>query len=498
MSTNLTQLVEAFAELNVVVIGEAMLDSYLKGSARGLCPEAPVPVVTLSSRHDLPGGAANTAANIRSLGGHVALLSVVGDDPESALLRQALEAQGVSTEHLLAQPSRRTLAKHRIMAESQILVRYDQGSADPIDRSIERALIERLSDLFLCADVVIISDYGYGILTPRVIAALAALQKRSPGMLAVDSKHLAAYRQVGATLAKPNYGQALQLLGARSFEGQSERVEQIVSAGARLLDLTGAQIAAVTLDVDGALVFERGSPPYRTYARPTSAARPAGAGDTFLSVLALALAAGAETPTAAELASAAAAIVTGKEATGTCTAHELRSYVSTDDKIVGHARQLGQQLEVYRQRGLRVVLTNGCFDILHRGHVTYLSRAKALGDVLIVGVNADATVRRLKGPDRPINTLEDRAQVLAALSCVDHVVVFEEETPVQLVRAIRPDVFVKGGDYTRERLPEAAVVEELGGIVQILPYIDDHSTSSIIERIHATSAQHLASYALGR
>jgi D-beta-D-heptose 7-phosphate kinase/D-beta-D-heptose 1-phosphate adenosyltransferase len=201
--------------------------------------------------------------------------------------------------------------------------------------------------------------------------------------------------------------------------------------------------------------------------------------------LALALAAGADTPAAAELAAAAAAVVVAKDGTCACNPDELRAHLAADAKAVP-LPVLVARLDALRRQGRRIVLTNGCFDILHRGHVTYLGRAKALGDVLVVGVNADESIRRLKGPGRPINALEDRLQVLAALSCVDHVVAFDEDTPHELVRAVRPHVFVKGGDYTRERLPEASLVEQLGGEVHILPFTADRSTTRVIERIRGS------------
>jgi D-beta-D-heptose 7-phosphate kinase/D-beta-D-heptose 1-phosphate adenosyltransferase len=472
----------------VLVIGDAMLDSYLEGTASGLCREAPVPVVALAAREDVPGGAANTAANLRALGAQVSLLAVTGADAEAELLGRALEARGVATEHLLARPDRRTLAKQRVVAAGQVLVRFDQGSTTPLDAAAERALLERLDRLFPTSDAVVISDYCYGVLTPRVIRALARWQAAAPRVLVADSRRLTAYRTNGLTVVKPNYHETIELLGDRSAPENGARADWLGARGARLLDITGAQIAAITLDSDGALVVERGSAPYRTYARRVANAQPAGAGDTFLSAFTLALAAGADTPSAAELASAAAGIVVARPGTATCGAEELRAAISADGK---YARDLGRllaRLDMYRQEGKRIVFTNGCFDILHRGHVTYLSRAKALGDVLVVGVNGDAGVRRLKGPTRPINTLEDRAQVLAALSCVDHLVAFDEDTPVQIIRAIRPDVFVKGGDYTREKLPEAPVVESLGGTVHILPYLQDRSTTGIIERIKAAGA----------
>jgi len=284
------------------------------------------------------------------------------------------------------------------------------------------------------------------------------------------------------TAVKPNFRQALALLGAEP--GNAARVQLVADEGERLLERTGAPIVAVTLDREGAVVLERGRPAYRTYARRSAESRAMGAGDTWATAFALALAAGAHTPAAAELASAAADVVVVKDGTALCTAEDLRARLAGDDrKVAFDRRRLRETLAAHQEDGRSVVLTNGCFDILHRGHITYLSRAKALGDVLVVGVNSDSGVARLKGPGRPVNPLEDRAHVLAALSCVDHVIAFDEDTPIELVRALRPDVFVKGGDYTREMLPEASVVEALGGTVHLLPYVEDRSTTGIIERI---------------
>ena len=246
-------------------------------------------------------------------------------------------------------------------------------------------------------------------------------------------------------------------------------------------------MAAITLDSEGALLIERHQPPHRVFPQVSRRACVAGAGDTFTSALALALAAGATGVAATELAGAAAAVVVGKERTAACSAQELREFISAGGKIFGDLQSLSKRTAFFREQGRRVVFTNGCFDILHRGHITYLHRAKALGDVLIVGVNTDGGIRRLKGSGRPINTLEDRLQVLAALSCIDHLIAFDEDTPCNLIRSLRPDVFVKGGDYTRERLPEAPLVEELGGIVQILPLVQDRSTTGIIQRIQQVS-----------
>jgi D-beta-D-heptose 7-phosphate kinase/D-beta-D-heptose 1-phosphate adenosyltransferase len=480
---SLAQLLESFRGRRVLVIGEAMLDSYLEGTSGRLCREAPVPIVTLHSRTDAAGGAANTAVNVRSLGGEVEFLSATGDDEEGSTLRRILCERGVPLEHVLALRGRRTLAKQRVIASGQLLVRFDQGSTEPLDAEWEAALIDRLTALYSSCDAVIVSDYGYGVLTPRLIAALARLQRHTPRLLLADAKDLTAYRQVGLTAVKPNYEEAVHLLGAGRRETTEDRATQMAALSERLLELLGTQMAAITLDCDGALLCEREHPPYRTYARPTRNSRAAGAGDTFISALALALSAGADTPSAAELASAAARIVVAKDGTATCSAAELREYIAAENSFVTDPERLAARADFYRQQGQRIVFTNGCFDILHRGHITYLNRAKALGDILVVAVNTDESVARLKGPSRPINTLEDRVQVLCALSCVDHVVAFDEDTPSNLIRAIRPDVFVKGGDYTRETLPEAPLVEQLGGIVQLLPYLEDRSTTRLIERI---------------
>jgi D-beta-D-heptose 7-phosphate kinase / D-beta-D-heptose 1-phosphate adenosyltransferase len=482
MDTHLSRLVDRFDGMQVVVIGEAMLDAYLEGPADRLCREAPVPIVSVASRRDAPGGAANTAANLRRLGADVAFLSATGDDTEGAALRNTLERLGVPTAHVLAERSRRTLAKHRVLADGQMLLRFDQGCTRAVDTRTEEALIDHLDTLFPRSDAVIVSDYGYGILTPRVIHALASLQALSQRVLVVDSKDLTAYRNVRVTAAKPNYEEAVRLLGVRGVE-PAARVEQILPHGDRFIAMTGARMCAVTLDADGAVFFERGHPLYRTYARPQPHSRTAGAGDTFASALALALAAGADTPAAAELASAAAAMVISRAGTLTCSAQDLREYVSAGGKYLPDAGRVAARAHLYRQQGRRIVFTNGCFDILHRGHVTFLNQAKALGDVLIVGVNTDASIQRLKGPGRPINALEDRLHVLAALSSIDHLIPFDEDSPENLIRAVCPDVFVKGGDYTRERLPEAQLVEAIGGVVEVLPYVADHSTTAVVARI---------------
>ena len=484
MVANLAGLVDSFAGRKVLVFGEAILDRYLEGAPARLCREAPVPVVALDGRHDAPGGAANAAANVAALGARATFVSAVGADAEAEALRQLLQTRGVCADHLLARPGRRTLAKTRVLAAGQLLIRLDEGNTEPIDAATEAALIDRLADLFPAHDAIIISDYSYGLVTPGLIAALADLQRKHQRTVLIDSRHRAAeFRVIEPTAIKPNFEEAAGLLGIDPAECPRDRAGLIARRGEIILEKTGARFAAVTLDSEGCVLLERGRTPYRTYCRPARRSSVAGAGDTFVAAFTLALAAGALAHAAAELASAAAAVVVAKEGTAVCSAAELLESIAGGGKFVPEPRRLAERVDFHRQQGRRIIFTNGCFDILHPGHIAFLSQAKALGDVLVVGVNTDAGIRRIKGPNRPINTLEDRLQVLAALSCVDHLIAFDEDTPAALIRAVRPDVYVKGGDYERGRLPEAAVAEELGAEVRFLPYLPDRSTAGLIEKI---------------
>lgn len=483
MNIDLPCLIDACAGRRVTVVGDAILDVYIEGNIGRLCREAPLPVVDVHERKCIAGGAGNTAVNVHEMGGCVTFLSVVGDDWAGERLRMTLRDRGIATGGLIVETGRRTLAKHRLIGGEQILARFDEGCTGTIGVDAERRLLGMMRQSFAEADAMIVSDYGYGALTPRLIRLLAQLQRSTPRILVVDARHPAAYARVGATAVKPSYQEALRLLGGRYREDGRGRAEAIAAQGERVLNSTGAQIAAITLDADGAVIVERGRAPYRTYARPAQSSRSVGAGDTFVSALGLALAAGADAPEAAELASAAAAVVMGKDGTAACSALELRDFIAGGNKRVEDLPSLMTLAEFHRGQGRRIVFTNGCFDILHRGHVTLLNRAKGLGDVLVVGVNSDISVRRLKGPRRPINTLDDRVRILAALSYVDHIIAFDSDTADEIIETIRPDIFVKGGDYTRETLPEAGLVERLGGAVCILPYMADRSTTDIIERI---------------
>ncbi len=479
--TALRAVLDALPDRDVLVVGDALLDEYLHGGAPRLCREAPVPVVTVQERRAVPGGGANAAANAAALGAQVRMLSVIGDDTDGQRLLEALELGGVDVRDVVVQPGRSTVAKRRVLAGEQMVVRVDEGAPSPLSSDARRDLLARLPQMFSAAQVVIVSDYGYGVLDEAVVATLAELQHADPRVLIVDAHDVRRFRTLGATAVKPNYDEVLGLLEPPAVP--ADRAGAVSDQAERLHAETGAAVVAVTLDRDGAVVCESGRPPYRTWTRPVPHSRACGAGDSYTAAFALALAAGGDVPLAAEVAQAAAAVVTGRDGTSTCSLDDLREHLAETTSRLTSPGDLAERVAFLRRQRRRIVFTNGCFDLLHRGHIDLLNRAKSLGDVLVIGLNSDESMQRLHGPDRPINPLEDRARVLAGLSCVDHLVTFDETTASELVSLLRPDVYVKGGDYTARMVPEAPHVEAYGGVVQILPYFEDRSTAALIERI---------------
>lgn len=326
MNSPLSNLINTWKSLNVLVIGDAMLDCYLNGTSDRLCQEAPVPVVSITQREDFPGGAANVAANVASLGAQVSFLSVVGEDEEQRRLQAALNQRGISTEHWISSPDRTTLAKQRVVANSHLLVRFDQGSVNVIAPDLEDRLIQQLTHLFPVSDAVIVSDYSYGVLTPGVIQTLAVLQNQFPRTLVVDSKQLEAYQTVRVTAVKPNYLETVRFLNLK--KQSNERVAQIKPYRDQLLERTGADAVAVTLDSEGVLIFTKEASPLHIPVTPAPANHTSGAGDTFISALTVAIAAQAPTSTAAFLASRATAIVVTEPGTTVCTAEDLYQSLS--------------------------------------------------------------------------------------------------------------------------------------------------------------------------
>jgi D-beta-D-heptose 7-phosphate kinase/D-beta-D-heptose 1-phosphate adenosyltransferase len=486
MENDLSSILEQFARLKVVVIGEAILDSCVRGTAGRLSLEAPVPVVEIRDGQEAPGGAANVAVNACRLGANVELLSVIGQDPEGDQLLDALRKEGIEVRRIIRHPDRRTLLKRRIYAGSQLIVRYDTGSTEPVDEATEQRLLKECRSRCRQADVVILSDYGQGVLARRVLQGIAQLQQAQPCVLVADTRRLDEYRGLRLAAVRPSANNAIEIMNGDAFAlatTTAASLEKLSQAGRRILETLDTQMVTMTLDNDGALVLDRNSTDYRTYAPGTPFNRVSGAGDAFISGLALSLASGAPPAAGAEIGSAVASIVVGKNGQAVCCIDELRSYLAGDRKLVEDWGTLETHLDTLRKEGKKIVFTNGVFDILHSAHVAYLNQAKSFGDILVIGVNTDESVRRLKGPTRPVNGLLERCRVLAGLSCVDFVVPFGENNPINLVHYVRPDIYVKGGDYTRETLPETAVVESYGGELRLVPYIANHSTSGVIEKI---------------
>ena len=497
----------------VVVVGDPMLDGWLTGTSERMAREAPAPVVELGARHSAPGGAANTAMNLAALGARVRFVGVTGADDAGRLLRDRLAAAGVDVDGLLLDPAVRTTTKDRVVVGDQVLVRLDDGvrpvyPAETLTRLAAAAVAGCAG-----ADALVVCDYETGALDGPVREALVGCVDRPP-LCVVDAHDASTWASLRPDLVTPNAAEAERLLGAplrsagppapphgqvpapagrddRATATATDRAEAVTRHAATLLAATGARAVVVTLDRDGTATVghptgaSTGSPAllHRTWARPATEKQASGAGDTFVGALTLARACGLPLATAVDLAQAAADVVVTRPGTSVCSTEDLTEHLTGfADSALTHD-ELVRAVSADRAAGRRVVFTNGCFDVLHRGHTAYLNQARRLGDVLVVAINDDASTRRLKGAGRPINPVHDRAGVLAALSCVDYVTVFSEDTPVRLIELLRPEVFAKGGDYTEEPMVESEVVRAHGGEVRILDYLPAHSTSAVVRRI---------------
>lgn len=503
----------------VLIVGDGVLDGWWHGGSTRLCREAPAPVVEVTSRLEAPGGAANTALNAARLGATVTFLGVVGDDADGQRLRQLLTDGGVDVSGVVVAQGARTPAKNRVMVDDTVLARIDEPRPEWGEDALAQ-LAGRLEEAVPRQEAVIVCDYGLGALEGEVAQALLralggaadgtadraeACSAETPSaaeerpLVVVDAHEPGRWSGLGPDLVTPNQQEAVSMLGVPL---QGERVEFMRAHRDALLQASGARCVVVTLDKDGSLAlpapgFPLGRtstgarsdgteiPEHRTWARPVPEKLASGAGDTFVAALTLGCASGLSAPAALDLAQAAADVAVHCPGTAVCTTADLTAYLDGLSSSVLDTAALREQVQLHRAEGRRIVLTNGCFDVLHRGHTRYLEQARQLGDVLVVGINDDESVRRLKGEGRPINSAPDRAAVLAALSSVDHVAVFSEDTATELVQAVQPDVYAKGGDYSPEMLTETPTVRAHGGEVVILDYVPDHSTSGIVRRIRS-------------
>ncbi len=467
----------------VLVLGDVMLDEYWWGSAERLSPEGPVPILALEERTHTPGGAGNVARNLLALGARPLLLGAIGDDAVGGALRRLLEDEGLDATGLVGEPGRVTPLKIRLGTRAQALLRVDQERPRPITEATACELERRLREELPRMDAAILSDYGKGTAQSRVMAALVR-QARAAGIdVIADPKGSDVDRFAGVSYLVPNERELRELAG-RAWTDAAGRAE----AARAVRERVGAAALVVTRSEHGVELHADGEPVILT-TRARQVYDVTGAGDTFVAGLALGLAAGLGPIESAALGNLAAGLKVAKRGTAVVTRAELEAACARHE-LTGAAKrksldEVASLVDVLRREGRRIVFTNGCFDLLHAGHVRYLQASRALGDCLVVGLNADASVRRLKGPGRPVLSLEERLQVLSALVCVDYLVPFDEDTPIQLIRRLAPDVLTKGADYTPDQVVGANVVAAAGGRVELIPLEVDQSTTRLIERIRA-------------
>jgi D-beta-D-heptose 7-phosphate kinase/D-beta-D-heptose 1-phosphate adenosyltransferase len=480
----------ALAGQTVLCIGDLMLDEFVYGEITRISPEAPTPVIAVKRSELMIGGAGNVARNLVSLGTRCIFVGVVGDDDAGAKLTEAMSRHPLIEFHLAVDAARQTTRKVRFVSEhhSTHMLRADWEVAAYIDAGSEDTLIGHVIKALPRAGAVVLSDYAKGTLTSRVIRAVidAANAAGKPVIVDPKGRDYGIYR--GATLITPN---RQELADATRRVANSD--EEIALAAAELGHALGTQAVLVTRSEDGMTLVGKGGavhvPAYPVRVRDVS-----GAGDTVVAVLAAMLALDADFESAMRAANAAAAVVVGKRGTATLSIAELRSRIlpaatlASEEKIVFDWTVLDEHLAEWRRAGYRIGFTNGCFDLLHPGHVRLLAGARAACDRLVVGLNGDASVTRLKGAGRPVQPVQARAEVLAALEAVDLVVVFDEDTPLELIARVRPTVLVKGADYTREQVVGREIVESNGGEIMLIELVPGHSTTAMVERTRGPKA----------
>jgi D-beta-D-heptose 7-phosphate kinase / D-beta-D-heptose 1-phosphate adenosyltransferase len=478
-------LSHAIPRQTVLCVGDLMLDEFVYGEVSRISPEAPAPVIAVQRSETNVGGAGNVARNIASLGGRCIFVGLIGKDEAGGQLKAQLSRQSRIESVLVCDPSRPTTRKVRFVSEhfSTHMLRADWELALPASAEIEQELIDAVIPLLPRVDIVLLSDYAKGVLTARVIRSVIDAARRLGKRVIVDPKsaNFAIYR--GATLLTPNRKEFAEATRSRADSDNS-----IADAAQDAMHLADCEAMLVTQGEHGMTLVTRKGEAIHVPALPVKLRDVSGAGDTVAAALALALAAGADWEAALRTATAAAAVAVSKKGTATVTPAELRRKIlptaslAAEEKIVGAGGDLETHLLQWRRQELRIGFTNGCFDILHPGHVKVLTAARGACDRLVVGLNSDASVRRLKGEGRPVQDERARAEVLAALEAVDLVVLFEEDTPIKLIAQVRPSVLMKGGDYAREQVIGREIVEANGGEVVLVDILAGFSTTSLVKR----------------
>lgn len=464
-----------FDRAHILVVGDVMLDRYWHGGTTRISPEAPVPVVKVGQAEDRPGGAGNVALNIAALGAGASLIGVIGSDEAGQVLQGRLKAAGIRTDFQISE-AKPTITKLRVVSRHQQLLRMD--FEEPFDAADSSDFVSKAGVLMPYMDALVLSDYAKGSLQDCQSLIGLARSKNIPVL--VDPKGSDFRRYRGATLLTPNFSEFESVVGrCRSEQEMSDK-------GAALMAELELKALLITRGEQGMTLLRPEQPELHLPARAREVFDVTGAGDTVIAILAAVMASGQTIPEAMALANLAAGIVVGKLGTATVSAPELRraiQYEQGSERGVVSEEQLLIAIEDARASGETIVFTNGCFDIIHAGHVGYLEEARRLGDRLIVAVNSDASIRRIKGEGRPINPVDRRMAVLAGLESVDWVLAFDEDTPERLLQSIKPDILVKGGDYRDDQVVGADIVRAQGGKVRVLSYVESCSTTAIVNKI---------------
>lgn len=464
---------------SVLVVGDVMLDIYYKGDVKRISPEAPVPVFRKRSEYSVLGGAANVAANLVAADQDVSILSVVGDDADGKILRGALEQMGINT-RLLESLERSTTVKTRFIADhNQQLLRLDVEDTDPLTERESDLLLWKLKEQIDQFDLILLSDYRKGLLTHTFTQGVIRIANanRIPVMIDVKDPDVGKYRH--AYLLKPNKKELQDLTGL-----PVDSDEEIIRASRKLREDCACTYVLTTCGARGMVLVGVGEP-FFISAVGQEVFDVTGAGDTTIAYLAACTANHFPMKESVEIANYAAGIQVRKVGTSLVRWREVREFLTGKKEGAGHKLLQGEALDSFRKdhENQRIVFTNGCFDILHIGHIRYMQEAARMGDILVIGLNSDASVKQLKGPERPVNSEEDRAELLCALGFVDYVTIFDEDTPWELIRKIQPDVLVKGGDYKLDQVVGRDIVEGRGGELVLIPLVEGKSTTRLLDKI---------------
>ncbi len=482
MTPSIFSLLPRFRNCRLLVVGDLMIDEYLWGEVDRISPEAPVQVVGVQSEEFVLGGAGNVASNLAALGAKVAIAGVIGTAEDGGRLLDLFKAHGIDARSVIPEPGRRTTRKTRVIASNQHVIRIDRETRRHISEATLNKLGSAVEAKMTQVDAVLISDYDKGLLTPSLLRKIIDAGRAAGKPIIVDPKGIDFGKYTGASLITPNRKEA-SLASGVIILGE----DTLAEAAEQLMAITGSERLLITCGKDGMVLFRRSGTRHRVATRSRQVYDVSGAGDTVLSVMGLAITAGASWEEATEMANAAAGVVIGKVGTATLTIGELESALITNAGSVFQKEHRLEDLEILcrevRRTGRRIVFTNGCFDILHAGHIQLFSAARAEGDFLIVAIDDDDSVRKLKGPDRPVISERARVRILSALDSVDAVVVFSTDQLEHLIERIRPDVLAKGNNYLPDAVVGRRIVEKNGGRLALLPIDRECSSDRIIESI---------------